>query len=181
MNDLEFLKAHLKNQNLIKHCMAVKAIMEALADKFGEDKEKWGTAGLLHDVDVDLVNNDLQKHSLVGAELLAQNGYPADICQAVKVHNENHGIAPVTLIEKALYVSDPLSGLITAAVLVLPSRKLADLKPESVVRRFYEKSFAKGANRTIIAKCQPLLGIDLKTFCEIGYSAMRGISNELGL
>jgi putative nucleotidyltransferase with HDIG domain len=181
MNDLEFLKKHLQNQNLIKHCIAVKAIMESLAVEFGENKEKWGTAGLLHDIDVDITKPEPEKHSLVGAELLAQNGYPADICQAVKVHNESHGIAPVTLIEKALFVTDPLSGLITAAALVLPSKKLSALEPKNIVNRFHEKSFAKGAKREIIGKCKELLDIDLEKFCEIGLHAMQNISNELGL
>lgn len=181
MNDLEFLKTHLQNQNLVKHCMAVKAIMESLAVELGGEKNKWGTAGLLHDIDVDITKPEPEKHSLVGAELLAQNGYPVDICQAVKVHNESHGIAPVTPMEKALYVADPLSGLITAAALVLPSKKLAPLEPRNIVNRFYEKSFAKGAKREIIGKCRELLNLELEKFCEIGLRAMQNISGELGL
>lgn len=181
MTDLEFLTTYLKNKNLVKHCIAVKAIMEALAEKFGENKEKWGTTGLFHDVDVDLTLSNPAEHSIVGANLLKEKGYDEEICRAIKVHNEHHGIEPVALIEKALYVSDPLSGLITASVLVLPSKKLSDLKPESVVNRFYEKSFAKGAKREIIGKCKTLLNIELDEFCRIGLTAMQSVSDQLGL
>lgn len=155
--------------------------MKDLAKYFDEDQEKWGTAGLLHDIDVDIVKADPQKHSLIGAELLKENGYPDDICQAVKVHSEHHCIAPVTLMEKALFVCDPLSGLIVASTLVLPSKKISDLSTQNVVNRFYEKSFAKGAKREIIGKCKELLGLELEKFCEIGLSSMKNISGDLGL
>lgn len=181
MDNLEFLKTHLKNQNLIKHCIAVKAIMGSLAERFNEDKEKWGTTGLLHDIDVDEAGGDLSVHSKLGAEILQKAGYPEDICRAVLTHNEAHGIKPETLMAKALYCSDPISGLIIAATLVLPSKKLSDLKPESVVNRFYEKSFAKGANREIIKKCEEFLNLSLAEFAEISLQSMQRISGELGL
>jgi putative nucleotidyltransferase with HDIG domain len=177
----EILKENISNQNLIKHCLAVEAIMRALARHFGEDEEKWGLTGLLHDIDYEKVKEDLSQHSLVGAEMLEKLGIEKDICQAVKVHNEAHGILPETLMEKALYVTDPLTGLIVAATLVLPSKKIADLTTENVLNRFKEKAFARGANREIIKKSEEYLNLDLKDFIKIGLEAMQGISTELGL
>jgi putative nucleotidyltransferase with HDIG domain len=178
---LERLKENLPNQNLIKHSFAVEAIMRSLAQHFGEDSEKWGLAGLLHDIDYEKVKEDLSQHSLAGAKMLEELGLDKDICQAVKVHNEAHGILPETLMEKALFVVDPLTGLIVAATLVLPSKKIKDLTIENVLNRFKEKSFARGAIREIIIKCQELLGLKLEDFVKMGLEAMQGIDQELGL
>ena len=178
---LKLLKENLPNQNLIKHSLAVEAIMRALAYHFGEDPEKWALAGLLHDIDYEKVKENLSQHSLIGAKMLEDLGLDKDICQAVKVHNEAHGILPETLIEKALFVTDPLTGLIVAATLVLPSKKIKDLTVENILNRFKEKSFARGANREIIIKCQELLGLELEKFIKIGLESMQGIDRELGL
>jgi len=178
---LKILKENIKNQNLIKHSLAVEAVMKALARHFGEDEEKWAIAGLLHDIDYEKTKNNPQEHSLLGSKMLEDLGVEKDISQAVKVHNEIHGILPQTLMEKALYVTDPLTGLIVAATLVLPSKKIIDLKPENVLKRFKEKAFARGANREIIKKCQEYLGLSLEEFIGIGLRAMQNISQELGL
>jgi len=178
---LKILKENLSNQNLIKHSLAVEAIMRVLARHFGQDEEKWGMAGLLHDIDYEKTKDDPTQHSLVGAQILESLGLDRDICQAVKVHNEAHGILPETTIEKALFVIDPLTGLIVAAALVLPSKKLNDLTPENVLNRFKEKAFARGANREIIKKCEELLDLKLEEFVKIGLEAMQKISQELGL
>ena len=178
---LKLLKENLFNQNLIKHCFAVEAIMRALAQKFGEDEEKWALTGLLHDIDYEKVKDDLSQHSLVGAKMLEDLGLDKDICQAVKVHNEAHGILPETLLDKALFITDPLTGLIVAATLVLPSKKIADLTVENVLNRFKEKAFARGANREIMGKCEELLDLKLEEFVDIGLKAMQGISEDLGL
>ena len=178
---LNLLKENVQNQNLIKHSLAVEAVMKGLARHFSENEEKWGLVGLLHDIDYEKTKNDPSQHSLIGAKMLEDLGVDKDICQAVKVHNEAHGILPATLMEKALYVVDPLTGLMVAAALVLPSRKLADLGVESILNRFKEKAFARGANRGIIAKCQEYLNLDLKEFFRIGLQSMQGISEDLGL
>ena len=155
--------------------------MKALARRFNEDEEKWGLAGLLHDIDYEKVKDDLSQHSLVGAKILEDLGLDKDICQAVKVHNEAHGIAPETLMEKALFAADPLTGLIVAAALVLPSKKIKDLTADNVLNRFKEKAFARGANREIIGKCEELLGLGLEEFTKIGLGAMQEIDSDLGL
>lgn len=175
------LKQNLQNQNLIKHCLAVEAIMKSLARYFGENEEKWGLAGLLHDIDYEKTKGDPSQHSLAGARLLEDLGIEEDICQAVKVHNEAHGIPPKTLLEKALFVTDPLTGLIVAATLVLPSKKIADLSTENILNRFKEKAFARGANREIIKKSEELLNLKLEEFVKVNLEAMQGIAKELGL
>ena len=155
--------------------------MRDLAEKFGEDQEKWELAGLLHDIDYEETKNDPNKHSILGAEMLEKLGLGKEICEAVKTHNEIHGIAPESKMAKALFCVDPLTGLIVAGVLVLPSKKIADLTAENVLNRFKENSFARGANREIISKCQELLDLSLEEFIKIGLEAMKKINNELGL
>lgn len=178
---INLLKENIQTQNLIKHSLAVGAIMKALAERFGEDQEKWEICGLLHDIDYEKTKNEPEKHSLVGAQMLKEKGLDEEIVEAVKTHNEAHGIEPKSLMAKVLYVCDPLSGLIVAATLVLPSKKLKDLTAQNVLNRFKEKSFARGANREIIKKCEEYLGLSLEEFIEIALKAMQGISEELGL
>lgn len=180
---LELVKERIKNQNLIKHCLAVEACLRVLAKHFGKqafEEEKWALAGLLHDIDYEETKDDPARHSILGAKILEELGVDKDIVHAVKTHNEVHGIAPETLLAKALYCVDPLTGLIIAATLVLPSKKLGDLKTENVLKRFKEKAFARGVNRKIISSCSEI-GLTLEEFVEIGLKAMQGISDELGL
>ncbi|GAI07597.1 unnamed protein product, partial [marine sediment metagenome] len=146
-----------------------------------EGEEKWGLAGLLHDIDYETTKDNPSQHSLVGAKMLEDLGIDKDVCQAVKVHNEAHGIPPETLLEKALFVTDPLTGLIVAATLVLPSKKIADLSTENVLNRFKEKAFARGANREIIKKSEELLNLKLEEFVKIGLEAMQKIAAQLEL
>jgi len=178
---LKILKQNIQNQNLVKHCLAVETVMRALARYFDGDEEKWGICGLLHDIDYEKTKDNPKLHSLIGAEMLEKMGVEKDICQAVKVHNEIHGLLPQTLMEKALFVTDPLTGLIVAATLVLPSKKLADLRVENVLNRFKEKAFARGANREIIKKCEEYLNLSLEEFVGIALKAMQGIADDLGL
>lgn len=177
---LELLKKNLKNRNLVKHCLAVEAVMARLAKHFGEDEEKWALAGLLHDIDYDTTKDDPQQHSLMGAEMLAEAGLPEDVVYAVKVHNEIHGLPRTSLMDKALYATDPLTGLITAAALIRPEKSLFAIDAESLMKRFGEKAFARGANRETIAACSEL-GLSLEQFMELGLEAMQGIAKELGL
>ncbi len=178
---LNLLQENIKNQNLIKHCLAVEAAMKELAEHFGEEKEKWGLCGLLHDIDYEETKDNPELHSKVGAEMLRDFGLEEEICQAVLTHNQVHGIEPKTLMAKALYCVDPLTGLIVAAVLVLPSKKLNDLRVENVLNRFKEKGFARGANREIIARAEEFLNLSLEEFIRITLKGMQKISADLGL
>ena len=192
---LKLVKEKIKNQNLIKHSLAVEACMKALAKYFGEveedkssspfaiareNEEKWALAGLLHDIDYEETKADPNLHSIKGAEFLEKLGLEKEISESVKTHNEAHGILPETQMAKALYCVDPLTGLIVAATLVLPNKRLKDLTAENVLNRFKEKSFAKGAKREIILKCSDI-NLTLEEFIEICLKAMQEISVELGL
>ena len=178
---LNLLKENLKNKNLIKHSLAVEASMRGLAEKFNEDIEKWRICGLIHDIDYEKTGGDENLHSKQGADMLKQLGFDKEIYEAVLTHNEVHGIDPESLIAKALFCVDPLTGLIVAATLVLPSKKINDLSAESVLKRFKEKAFAKGVNREIIKKCEEYLNLSLEEFVSISLSSMQKISDELGL
>lgn len=178
---LDLLKENLKNKNLIKHSLAVEVSMRSLAEKFNEDIEKWGICGLIHDIDYEKTGGDENLHSKQGADMLKQLGFEKEIYSAVLTHNEAHGIEPESLMAKALFCVDPLTGLIVAAALVLPSKKINDLTTESVLKRFKENAFAKGANREIIKQCEQRLNLSLEEFVDINLSSMQTISGELGL
>jgi putative nucleotidyltransferase with HDIG domain len=178
---LNLLKQEIKTPNLIKHSLAVEAAMRALARFFQEDEEKWGVCGLLHDIDYEKTKDNPNLHSKVGAEMLKKLGFDEEICQAILAHNSIHNVLPETKMAKALSCVDPLTGLIVAATLVLPSKKIKDLKVENVLNRFKEKSFARGADREEIKKCQEYLNLSLEKFIEIVLEAMQKIDVELGL
>jgi len=181
-NALDLVRKYVKNKNSIKHMLAVEAVMRKLARKFGEDEDTWGIAGLVHDIDMEIVDyaNNPENHGLKGAEILEKEGIDQKIIEAVKAHNEATKKTPETIMEKAIFCADPLTGLIVASVLVLPSKKLLDLSVNSVLKRFKEKAFAKGVNRNIIGKCLEI-GLKLDEFIEIGIEAMREISDDLEL
>ncbi len=183
MNRQEALKSirdSVKNENLIKHMLASEAIMKALARRLGENEEEWGLAGLLHDIDVELTGADMKKHSRLGSNMVSQMGASETIAHAILSHNEAHGIERTSRLDKALYCADPLTGLITAAALIRPDKKLANLEAKSIGKRFKEKSFAAGANREQISLCQEV-GLNLDEFIEIGLKAMQEIAPDLGL
>lgn len=177
---LALMRDRLSNTNLQKHTLAVEAIMKRLARHFGADQEVWGLAGLLHDIDYESTKGDPARHSLEAADELAAMGLPPDVVQAVRVHNHHHGLARETEMERALHAADPLSGLIVAAALVSPARRLSAVDVPFVVNRFGEKSFARGADRDTIRCCSEL-GLELEQFVALALEAMQAISGELGL
>ncbi|MDA8227010.1 MAG: HDIG domain-containing protein [Desulfitobacterium hafniense] len=177
---LKLLKDHLKNKNLINHCIAAEVVMQRLAKHFSEDEEIWGLAGLLHDIDYDDTKDDPATHSIKGSELLEKLGLPSDVVYAVKVHNEYHGLPRESRMDKALYAVDPLTGLIVAGVLIKPEKKLAAIDTAFLLNRFNEKSFARGANRDQISSCSEF-GLTLEEFIGFGLEAMQENHAELGL
>ena len=177
---LNSIKDNVENVNLVKHMLATEAIMCDLARCFGEDEEEWSLAGLLHDIDVELTEGDMGSHSKLGADLVREMGASEAVAHAILCHNETHGIPFETKLDKALFCVDPLTGLITAAVLVRPDKKLAGVEAKSVKKRFKEKSFAAGANREHISRCSEI-GLELDEFIEIGLKSMQGIAADLGL
>jgi putative nucleotidyltransferase with HDIG domain len=177
---LDSIRANIENKNTIKHMLATEAIMRALARRFGEDEEEWGLTGLLHDIDMELTEGDMSTHSRLGADLARELGASEAMARAILCHNQAHGIPMETRLDKALCCADPLTGLITAAALVRPDKRLAGLEANSVMKRFKEKSFAAGANREQIAGCAEL-GIELDEFIGVGLEAMKKIAPSLGL
>jgi len=177
---LNSVKENVSDENLVKHMLATEAIMRALAGKFNEDEEKWGLTGLMHDIDVELTEHDMNAHSKLGADLAKELGASADMSHAILCHNEVHGMPCDTPLSKALFCSDPLTGLIIAAALVRPDKSLSGATVEPLKKRFKENRFAAGANRENIATCQEI-GIGLEDFLSLGLEAMKEISPELGL
>ena len=174
----ELAKSKFSNKNLFKHVLAVEAVMRGMAEHFGEDEEKWGLAGLLHDLDYEQTMNDPDRHTLITEELLKEYDLDPEIIEAIKCHNDK---APRTkLIGKAIYASDPVTGLIVAAALMHPDKKLKSIDVDFIMRRFKEKRFAAGANREQIKTCADF-DLSLEEFLEIALKSMQGIDKELGL
>jgi putative nucleotidyltransferase with HDIG domain len=175
---LATLKENCGNKNLLKHMIATEAVMVGLAGRLGEDVETWGLAGLLHDLDYEETVDDPERHGLVSAEKLEALGIPGDIIHAVKAHNDH---APLeSPMDRALYASDPVTGLIVAAALMHPDKKLSGLDVDFVMRRFKEKRFAAGANREQISSSTDL-GLTLEEFIGIALASMQRVSDDLGL
>ena len=175
---LELLNKHLKNKNLFKHCLAVEAVMRDLAKRFGEDEELWGLTGLLHDLDYDYTKNEPERHGLVTLELLKDEDVPQEMLDGILAHCGKK--ERKTLIEKAIYPADPVTGFIVAAALIRPEKKLEVIDVDFLKRRFKEKSFARGASREQIKACKEI-GMTLDEFLELSLNAMKKISDELGL
>jgi len=174
---LAFVEANLKNKNLIKHCLASEAVMRALARRLGENEDEWGLAGLLHDADVEATPANLQGKTV--GDQLAEKITP-QMRHAMASHNTQTGTLPESRFDFALTSGETVTGLIAAAALILPEKRLANLTKESIVKRFGERRFAAGADRSLIMHCEKL-GLTLEQFAELALKAMQGIAGELGL
>lgn len=177
---LALVKQHVKNNNLVKHMLAVEAVMGALAGYLGRDVATWRLAGLVHDLDYDRTAGRPMEHGQLAAKMLEELGFSPEIIQAVRAHNEALGHPRESEMDKALYAADPVTGLIVAAALVHPAKKLSAIDAQFVLNRFSEKHFARGANRGQIKACQEL-GLSLEEFIDISLKAMQQASAELGL
>ena len=178
---ISLLHEHLKQPNMIKHCLASEAVMRALARHLGEDETQWGLAGLLHDLDAEATGADMELHTHLTVKILDALGIDPAIIDAIAMHNtEAHGKLRSTKFQHALAAGETITGLITATAMVYPDKKLVSVKPKSVRKRIKEKAFAAGANRDIIRECE-LIDIPLPDFCDLCLEAMQGISDDLGL
>ena len=165
---------------MIAHSIASEAVMRAVALRLGEDQNKWGTAGLLHDIDIELTNSDLKIHALKAVEILDEKGYSPDIIEAIKMHNEEAaGSVRSQKFHHALAASETITGLIFATALVYPDKKLSSVKAKSIIKRMKEKIFAASVKRENIMECEKT-DIPLDEFAEISLKAMQEISSELG-
>lgn len=177
----KLLTEHIDAENLRKHCLATEAIMRKLAERFGADPEVWGIAGLLHDIDYNETKDDPKKHGLLAEKILREKGVSEEIIEAVKAHNaEELGIERKDPFHIALTAAETITGMIVATALVYPDKKLASVKPKSILKRMKEKDFARAIKRERIRLCENI-GIPLNQFAEICLEAMRGIADELGL
>jgi len=174
------LTEYTKDEHLIKHALAVEAAMGAYARKFGEDEEKWGLTGLIHDFDYEQ-HPTAEEHPAWGAKLLEEQGWPDDIVYAVKSHGDHLGLPRRSLMDKALYAVDELTGLIVAVALVRPSKSIVDVELRSVRKKWKDKAFARGVNREAIEKGARDLGVDLDEHIALVLAAMQGMADELGL
>jgi putative nucleotidyltransferase with HDIG domain len=177
---LEIVNEFIKNQNLVRHMLAVEAAMRFYAEKFGEDADMWGNVGLLHDFDWE-IHPTLDEHPQAGAPILRERGVPEVIVRAVLSHADHTGVPRESLMEKALYACDEITGLIVAVALVRPSRSLEDLKVKSVKKKWKDKSFAAGANRDEIEEATADFGVELWEHVGNVIAAMNRIAPDLGL
>jgi predicted hydrolase (HD superfamily) len=181
---LSLIKQNITKENLIKHMLAVEAIVKKCAEFLKEkgedvDVEKWGLLGLIHDIDFEKAP-DPEKHCTVAPEIL-EGKVGEDIIRAIKAHNfENLGIQPESKMEYCLIAADAISGLVIAAALILPSKKLRDVKIESIGKKFKEKDFARNCSRERMLYCEKA-GINKEKFFEISLKALQEISDSLGL
>lgn len=177
----QILNKYLTNQNLLKHCLATEATMRALAVKLNGDVEEWGITGLLHDADYEKSKGHPEEHGLLLFKL-EPNTIPSNIEHAIESHNfEFTKVLPVSTMDWAITCCDQLTGLIVAAALIHPDKKLASLTPEFILNRMKQKDFAKGAKREPILMCEEKLKIPLQEFVTITLTAMQQISPALGL
>ncbi len=164
---------------LRRHMYAVEAVMRAYARKFGQDEETWAIAGLLHDFDY---QRHPDEHPRVGARVLEEKGYPPEIVRAILAHApERSGVEPESLLERALFASDEITGLVTAAVYVRPDRSVRSLTVKSLKKKFKDKSFARGVDREVLKRGAELLGVDFWEHAALVIAAMQEDAERLGL
>jgi putative nucleotidyltransferase with HDIG domain len=177
---LALVREYVKNENLVRHMLAVEAAMAWYAEKFDEDGEKWRVVALLHDFDWE-IHPTLDEHPQAGVPILRERGVPEDIIRAIQSHADHTGVPRETRMEKALAACDEVTGLITAVALVRPSRSLHDLTSSSVKKKWKDRAFAAGASREEIEKSTAEFGVPLWEHVDNVILAMRKIAPELGL
>lgn len=170
----------MSDENLKKHCYAVEAAMRAYAAKLGGDEERWGVVGLLHDFDYERYP-DLGNHPFKGVEYLRGRGYAGELLDAVLAHAEHTNVQRDTDLKRAIYAVDELTGLIVAVALTRPSKKLADVTVDSVLKKWKEKAFARGVDRKMIEVGTEELDVPLREHVEVVLKSMQDISDKLGL
>jgi putative nucleotidyltransferase with HDIG domain len=177
---LSLVREYVKNENLVRHMLAVEAAMRFYARRWEEDEELWGVVGLLHDFDWE-VHPSLQQHPQDGVPILRRHGVSEPIIHSIQSHADHTGVPRATRMEHALFACDEVTGLITAVALVRPSRSLSDLTVSSVKKKWKDRAFAAGVNREDIEKGAQELGIDLWEHVGNVIQAMQGIASDLGL
>jgi putative nucleotidyltransferase with HDIG domain len=182
---LALVHEYTASDSLRKHMLAVEAAMRAYAAKFGEDPERWGLTGLVHDFDYERFPNAAhspsEEHPAEGVRILRARGWPEDVLEAILGHGDYTGVPRVSQLAKTLYAVDELTGLITATALVRPSRSVHEVDARSVRKKMKDKAFARGVNREDVVAGAADLGVDLDEHIEFVIGAMRGSAEALGL
>jgi len=177
---MELFRRYNKSESLLKHALAVESVMRYMARKHGEDEEKWGVIGLIHDLDYEMYP---EQHCTMTKKILEENNWPEEYIRAVLSHGWGlaSDVEPVTLLEKTIYAIDELTGLVVTSALVRPSKSIMDMEARSVRKKWNDKRFAAGVNRSVIEKGAAMLGVsleDLITDCIMG---MREVAEDIGL
>jgi len=178
---LELLHTYVKNKKMIYHCLASEAVLRGLARRLGRDEEKWGLAGLLHDLDVEITNAEPTIHGTQTELLLKDYNIDVDILDAIRMHNEfSAGKERSTEFHHALAAGETITGLIFATTYVYPEKKLTSIKPKSITKRMKEKTFAASVSRENIMECEKI-GISLEEFATLCIEAMLPVADRIGL
>jgi putative nucleotidyltransferase with HDIG domain len=177
---LVLFKKYNKSESLYRHALSVEAVMRYMARKHGEDEEMWGVIGLIHDLDYEMYPD---QHCRMTEVIMREEGWPEDYIRAVISHG--YGICsdaqPQTLLEKTLYAIDELTGLVTTSALVRPSRSVLDMEAKSVLKKWNDRKFAAGVDRSVIEKGAADLGVELKDLVADAIAGMREVAEEIGL
>jgi predicted hydrolase (HD superfamily) len=176
----DLFKKYNKSESLLKHALSVEGVMRYMAKKAGEDEDKWGIIGLIHDLDYEMYP---EQHCKMTEKILIENQWPEEYIRAVLSHGWGlaSDVEPISLLEKTIYAIDELTGLVATSALVRPSRSVMDMEARSVKKKWNDKKFAAGVNRSVIEKGAEMLGVtldDLITDCIMG---MRTVAKEVGL
>ena len=177
---LSLFREFNQGESLLKHAYSVEGVMRYMARKMGEDEEKWGIIGLVHDLDYERFP---EQHCTKTREILEERGWPEEYIRAVVSHGWGlcSDVEPQTTMEKMLYAIDELTGLITAVALIRPSKSVADLEAKSVMKKWKDKSFAAGVNRSVIEKGTVMLGVELRDLVTDVIMGMREVADRVGL
>lgn len=182
---LALMHEYTASESLRKHMLSVEAAMRAYAEKFGEDPERWGTTGLIHDFDYERYPNSehspTEEHPAEGVRILRSRGYPEDILQAILGHATYSGVARETQMAKTLFAVDELTGLITATALVRPSRSVHEVEAKSVRKKMKDKAFARGVSREDVITGAEALGVELESHLAFVINAMQSVAEDIGL
>jgi len=175
------MEEYLQGEGLRKHSYATEAVMRAMAERLGHDPELWGIVGLLHDLDYEETKDQPSLHGLRTAEILKAKGISDEVVEGIKAHNaEALGMERKTDLDIAITCSESITGMVVAATLVYPDKKISSVKPSSIIKRMKQKEFARSVNRDLIRKCEDL-HIPLEEFATLSLKAMGNIGDRLGL
>ena len=177
---LSLFKNYNNTESLLKHALSVEGVMRHMAEKYGEDREKWGIIGLIHDLDYEMYP---EQHCIMTRKILEENNWPDEYIRAVMSHGWGLAtdVEPITRLEKTIYAIDELTGLVATSALVRPSKSVMDMEARSVKKKWNDRKFAAGVNRSVIEKGAEMLGISLDELITDCIMGMRKVADEIGL